>query len=61
MKRCPFCKGEAELVHIPPFVHPKSGRKGIERWQVVCHGCGVVTAAFLSPEDAEKAWERREV
>lgn len=59
LKPCPFCGSTAQIVYIPPFVHPKYGRKGIERWQAACKSCGVVSAGFLSEEAAVKAWNRR--
>ena len=59
LKPCPFCGGDAEVLYIPPFVHPRTGTKGVERWQVVCTSCRVVTAGKLSQEAAEQAWNRR--
>ena len=59
LKPCPFCGGEAELIYIPPHIHPLTGRRGLDRWQVTCDKCGVVTAGMLSEEDAAEAWNRR--
>ena len=59
LKPCPFCGGNAEIVYIPPFVHPKTGRRGIERWQAARKTCGVVSAGFLSEQAAVEAWNRR--
>lgn len=59
LKPCPFCGGKAKINYLPPFVHPKTGRKGIERRQVYCDNCGVVTAGMVSEEAAIEAWNRR--
>lgn len=59
LKRCPFCGYTAEIINVAPFLNKYSGRKGVERWQVGCTGCGVVTAAFPIVEDAVDKWNMR--
>ena len=57
LKLCPFCGSTARVFYVKPFEH--NGRKGIDRWQVLCDGCGVATCAELSPEKAVERWNRR--
>lgn len=59
LRPCPFCGGEAEINFVPPFVHPRNGRKGLERWQIFCDSCGVFTPGMLTKEEAIEAWNRR--
>jgi len=59
LKPCPFCGGEATLVHI--------SRMGYDGSVVKCHGCNCqiegkwfrVSTSYASDEKAIEAWNRR--
>ena len=58
LKPCPFCgRKEQTVSEIPPFEW--DGHRGVTRYQVLCDGCGATQCSYLTPDAAEKNWNRR--
>lgn len=53
LKMCPFCGGEADCNNNSLM------QGGKFKWSVECCGCGVITSAFNTEEEAIEAWNRR--
>lgn len=58
LKRCPCCGCEAVL--YPVFIN--RGRLGqTQEFIVACKGCGLNTSRYGTPEDAQRAWNKRKM
>lgn len=55
LKPCPFCGGEAEVVHNE---YRKNFRKK-EYWYIRCACCRATSAATFTEGDAVRDWNRR--
>lgn len=59
LKPCPFCNGEAKLTKIK--TKRFASEEMVDAYCVICTAtdCGCLTQYCLSPEEAEKMWNRR--
>lgn len=59
LKPCPFCNGKAKLTKIK--TKRLSSEEMVDAYCVICtaNECGCLTQYCLSPEEAEKMWNRR--
>lgn len=56
LKPCPFCGGEAEVLHYETFTINFSS---VYKYYVSCKKCNANTDLKASIEDVIKAWNRR--
>ena len=54
LKPCPFCAS------TDTKIYKDTTRDNIDLWFIVCFGCEVQTAEYMSEEAAINAWNRRD-
>lgn len=52
LKRCPFCRGQAEVLHSSSDEHQ-------DQICIQCKKCGNQSGDYLTHEEAASAWNRR--
>ena len=53
LKPCPFCASRD--IHLY-----NNTKRGLDLWFIVCFGCEVETAEYMSKEAVINAWNRRD-
>ena len=57
LKLCPYCGGEGMLVDDATFGYGMASTT----YNITCRDCGARTAEYFTQDEAEEAWNRREL